>query len=304
VSYIVTAHIRSRVVGHAVKKAILLVMADAANHDGSDIWLSKPTISAETEYGISTIKKHMRELVAVGEKYEDFTPLIIETGKRRVTNGFVKIYKIDLEAISALPLSKVIDQTGGLSLAPVNNGENSDVTPTGAGDAPDTGQDMPPNNPEQSDNSPSTGDIFEKLWKKIIEITPVDIRTRHKKKPALAKFTKIVTRKENSISASRVANAVLWFYASPEQTRDGGRYMPGLVPLLNSENFTHFLDKGVYDRAESKEAKSLEAWQIRADYVNQNAGEWPPSAPSPRTCPKDVRKLFDKQHWEALGWTE
>ena len=307
-SYRVTAEIRSRIVGHAVKKAILLVMADTANHDGSDIWLSKPTIASETEYGVSTIKKHMRELVAIGKNYKDFKPILVETGKRRISNGFTNIYRIDLAAVRGLPLSKVLDITTGSPLAPVKSAVGAEVTPTGSRGAPDTGHEVPPNSPKQSYNSPPPNpqggieDIFEKLWKRVIEITPPDILTRHKKKYALGKFEKIVTRKKKPISASRIANAVPWFYASHEQTKKGGEFMSGLGPVLNSENFAHFLDRGVYDRAVTKEDKKKANWQIRADYVNWNAGEWPSSAPSPQTCPAEYRELFDKKYWEDLGW--
>ena len=267
----------------ASRKFVLICLSEFSDEKGS-CFPKIETISNMVSQGVSTVRAHLKEL-----EREDFIRRI----RLRHTDGSLAQYRYFLQCqVSAVGVEPSAEKD--ISLAPdMDNPYRRDLADN---NNQLTTIEQPPN------PHGGTKDIFEKLWKKVIEITPVDIRTRHKKKPALAKFEKIVTRKENSISASRVANAVLWFYASPEQTRDDGRYMPGLVPLLNSENFTHFLDKGVYNRAETKTEKALEAWQIRAEYVNNNDGEWPPSAPSPRTCPKETRDLVEKQYWEGLGW--
>ena len=78
--------------------------------------------------------------------------------------------------------------------------------------------------------------------------------------------------------------------------------MKGLGPLLNSEAFSHFMDKG--DFTGGKVNKAEKVWRSRADYVNASNGEWPPAAPSPRECPLEFRKFVNSQHWPDLGWVK
>lgn len=179
-------------------------------------------------------------------------------------------------------------------LTNMSNGEDGEVSPI-PDSKPDNKTDIPPNPKGEKD------EIFQKLWKTVLEITPSEIKGRHVKKTSKAKFDKIVSRKEDSISASRIANAVLWYYDQEPQKKEDRKYMKGLTPLLNSEAFSVYLEKGTY-HLRTEESDEADAWKMRADYVNQNGGEWPPSAPSPRTMPREHRVLIDKRHWRRFGW--
>lgn len=176
----------------------------------------------------------------------------------------------------------------------VSNGEAEKVEPI-PNSKPDSNTNTPPNPKGESDR------IFEKLWKEVLKITPADIRGRHVKKTARAKFDKIISRKQEPISASRIANAVLWYYDQEPQKKDERRFMKGLGPVLNSEAFSVYLERGTFQirTAESDEA---EAWAFRAKYANNNGGEWPPSGPSSRSMPIQYRDLVDKRYWARLGW--
>ena len=84
----------SRRVGSVSRKAVLQVMADVANIDGTGVWVSKPTIAARSEVSPATVKRAIKELRAMG--------LIRPTGRRKISNGFTTVYALDLDEIGAL----------------------------------------------------------------------------------------------------------------------------------------------------------------------------------------------------------
>lgn len=96
-SYQVVHKIRSRKVGSPTRKCILLIMADVANHDGSEIYLSTQTIADETEVSQRTVKRQLKDMVDEG--------ILIKMGKKPCLGGYTINYKIDLSAISELPIS-------------------------------------------------------------------------------------------------------------------------------------------------------------------------------------------------------
>lgn len=144
-------------------------------------------------------------------------------------------------------------------------------------------------------------EIFEKLWKSVLNLTPEEIKGRHIKKTAKAKFIKIASRKEVPIAASRIAHAVLWYYDQEPQKKDDRAFMKGLGPVLNSEAFAVYLDRGAF-KIRTVESDKAEEWARRAKFANENGGEWPPSGPSARAMPAQYRKLVDLKHWPRLGW--
>jgi len=277
-----------RKVGGPTRKIILLMLGDCANDDGSGIWPSKATVAAKTEVHKDTVKKHIREMVKAG--------LLIEVGKKPCSNGFTTVYNMDLDILSAYEL------TTGVNKHPVELFTPEEV----AERQRELGLDITPNHPKPSENLPKTGDIFEKLWKEVLSITPSEIKGRHVKKKSRGYFDKIVNRKKDPISASRIANAVLWFYDQPMQKKkddeglDRG-YMAGLERVIRDERFSVYLDKGTFHKRTS-ESDEEEAWKFRADYANKNNGEWPPSGPSSRSMPSQYRDLVDKRYWGRLGW--
>lgn len=85
----------TRQCGSAARKAILLAMADRANDDGSDVWVSKTRIAAETEWARSTVITTMQALERDG--------LITVVAKRSGRRGYTLIYKMSVSKIAALP---------------------------------------------------------------------------------------------------------------------------------------------------------------------------------------------------------
>ena len=282
-SIAVTSLILSRKVGGPTRKIILLMLGDCANDDGSGIWPSKATIAAKTEVHKDTVKKHIRAMVKAG--------LLKEVGKKPCSNGFTTVYDMDLDILSAFPI------TTGVNKHPVELFTPEEV----AQRQRELGLDDTPNHPKPSENRPKIDDVFEKLWKHIIDITPNEIKGRHAKKPSREKFGRIVERKKDPIPATRIAHAILWYYDQEPQKKDERRFMKGLVPLLNSEAFEVYLDRGEF-KIRSQADEERDAWALRAQYANENDGEWPPSGPSSRAMPPEYRDLVKKRYWGRLGW--
>lgn len=137
----------SRRVGSPSRKAVLQAMADAANSDGTGVWISKPTIAARSEVSAATVKRAMKELTEMG--------LIKRVGKKKISNGFTAIYDLDLEAIRALPHSQ---DDGG------QNEPGITVTPdTGSPRPPTPGHSDPQTTLEPSLNRPLPTDARGRL---------------------------------------------------------------------------------------------------------------------------------------------
>lgn len=89
------ALVQERVVGSAVKKTVLLYMADRASDDGSGIWTSKVRMSQHTELSRRSVQNAITEFTNDG---------IIEcVGKRGIKNGYVYEYRIVLPVVLSLP---------------------------------------------------------------------------------------------------------------------------------------------------------------------------------------------------------
>lgn len=94
-SHKVVTLVYSRIVGSAAQKAVLVNMADKASDGGEGVFASKATIAAETEMGLTTVKRAINDLLAKG--------LIVEAGQRSCVNGHTVIYDMVISAISELP---------------------------------------------------------------------------------------------------------------------------------------------------------------------------------------------------------
>lgn len=93
-SHKVVTLVCSRIVGSAAQKAVLVNMADKASDGGEGVFASKATIAAETEMGLSTVKRAINDLLEKG--------LISEVGTKACTNGHTVVYDMNLTAIRAL----------------------------------------------------------------------------------------------------------------------------------------------------------------------------------------------------------
>lgn len=111
----------SRIVGSQPQKAVLTNMADKASDGGEGVFASKATIAAETELGLSTVKRAIKDLLDRG--------LIREVGQRGCANGHTVVYDLDVRAISALPEWKTEERTPSRA-DPVQSGRGPERTVT------------------------------------------------------------------------------------------------------------------------------------------------------------------------------
>gem|GEM_PF-5874362 len=74
---------------------MLLSLANRANDDGSDVWVSKTRVSAETELARSTVVSVMQELERDGT--------IRAVGKKAGNHGYTVVYHMSVEKLAALP---------------------------------------------------------------------------------------------------------------------------------------------------------------------------------------------------------
>lgn len=89
--------VRSRILGTAARKGVLLAMADAASDDGTGIFKSAKTVAGEADVDVRTVR---RVWAAMEGKAEG---LIIRTGVKKKRGGELIVWRINLDALRALP---------------------------------------------------------------------------------------------------------------------------------------------------------------------------------------------------------
>lgn len=87
-----------RQVGNLAHTAVLALLADKANDDGTGIWASKMRMAEELGTSRQTIITTIKGLTADG--------LITEIGERRCSNGYTIEYAINVARLRSAPLAK------------------------------------------------------------------------------------------------------------------------------------------------------------------------------------------------------
>ena len=117
---------KRRKVGSAIRKAVLLMMADFASDDGSGIWASKPNMAADLEMSETALRDAIRALMEAG--------VLSEVGQRRCQNGFTVEYAINLQAVADLPTTR--DRAKSRTPTPAAPLRQTQGTPTPAAPKP------------------------------------------------------------------------------------------------------------------------------------------------------------------------
>jgi len=120
--------------GSATRKQVITFLADKASDDGSGIWCSKGTVAQSTELSKSTVKRVFLQFLSEG--------IIFETGRRNNSHGFTVEYRINLDQVTQLPLTKELSETTGVTVNPVQHEPPRGVTVHPQGGSPRT-----PNHP-------------------------------------------------------------------------------------------------------------------------------------------------------------
>lgn len=190
----VAALVYRKQVGSMARKAILAYCAERANDDGSGIWASKVTIAKEVECTKKTVIDTMKTFVDEG--------ILALVGKKKISNGFVHVYNINLPAVEALKDAISDEELRGVILNP-----SPDYTPRGVTSTPQEVYSLHPNRPRtvlkpskpQTPEGPSlfsanietehkddTSALFDRFWKEYPK--------KAGKEPARKAFTKAIKR--------------------------------------------------------------------------------------------------------------
>lgn len=80
----------------AMRKSVMILLADKASDDGGGVYASKQTMADELCCSKQTVIETIKAFIAEG--------LVVEIGKRRNANGFTVEYAININVLDAVPL--------------------------------------------------------------------------------------------------------------------------------------------------------------------------------------------------------
>jgi hypothetical protein len=111
----------------AMRKSVMVLLADKASDDGSGIYASKQTMADELCCSKQTVIDTVKAFLGEG--------LLIEIGQRRNANGFTVEYGINVAALEAIPLvgCHAARQSAKLTSQPAGPVNDVDVTSQPAG---------------------------------------------------------------------------------------------------------------------------------------------------------------------------
>ena len=152
-----------RKVGSAMRKQIIMLLADKASDDGSGIWWSKGTIQRHTELGETAVKRTVREFLREG--------ILVESGARTCKNGFTVVYRIDLAKVEALEPRLEPEIETGSTVAPIQTEPVTGATVAGVPGPPRS-----PNHPKTNHKPPtrSREAVADEEAEKVLGAYPTD----------------------------------------------------------------------------------------------------------------------------------
>lgn len=95
--YVYKGETKTKTIGTAARKSVLLAMADRAKDDGTKVYLALDTIADETGFSAKGVWQAIKTLKADG--------LIKVTAARKLKKGWQDIVAVDLKRVEALPLT-------------------------------------------------------------------------------------------------------------------------------------------------------------------------------------------------------
>lgn len=128
-SHHVVSEVYKRQVGKMPRVPLLALMADKASDDGRGIWASKQTLADELGCSKQTVITTVDNLIADG--------LLIVVGDRACSNGHTVEYRIDIDALEALPLVGCHQRKASKKLTGQKSGPVKKIDPTSQKSGPD-----------------------------------------------------------------------------------------------------------------------------------------------------------------------
>jgi hypothetical protein len=97
-SNIIQGIAQKKMTGTAVKKAVLMYMANCASDDGTGIWTSKTNMASDLEVSRRAVQLAITAFIDAG--------VVAEVGKRKCKNGFTVEYQINIPLLDAMPSTR------------------------------------------------------------------------------------------------------------------------------------------------------------------------------------------------------
>ncbi len=94
-SWEVVGIVSKRQCGGAVRRVLLLTLANYASNDGRNIFASIPSLARDSEIDPRTVQRNMKELIEAG--------LLEQVGQRKCRYGYTNEYRLILSAVKSLP---------------------------------------------------------------------------------------------------------------------------------------------------------------------------------------------------------
>jgi len=149
-------------------------------------------------------------------------------------------------------------------------------------------------------------EVFEKLWSQVYPLVPAEKKSYFSKKISKTRFLKIVNRKKDRIPATRLANAIMWYYADIGQTKNDRQFMKTMQYVLRDELFDDFLKKGVFRAKSINETGPTmhDVWRRRGERYLRTGWDAQWMDRPVRLLEREYWVYFPKADWIKLGWSE
>lgn len=228
----------------AGRKFILVALSEYADDFGT-CYPKVATLASDTSQGESTVREHLNKLEKDG---------LIGRFRVRKTDGYFGGYRYILLCGQSIPAGKVPKELEDII---IQRQISADGDPSSAKSQQDPAPDFSNNQRQISavNNNPleqpieqpcNIQDYLDKFWDFLKRQTPNEHMGRHSKKQGFDKIKALAKRKSEPIPVNRTIHALFWYYTRDDQTRNEGKFIKGLVPVMNGALYEPFLEYGPY----------------------------------------------------------
>ena len=115
---------------------------------------------------------------------------------------------------------------------------------------------------------------------------------------------KITKRRTDPISASRIAHAVLHYYNSDEQKKEGRKYFKATHYVIGDELFEGFLHLGKFETGAKVEKENKHSVWASRRAIYDKTGKFDPQwvKGSIHNVPREIWDFFPEEDWKKIGF--
>lgn len=233
--------IAERVCGSITRKMILLNMAARANDDGSGVYAALPTIAGWCEIDARSVRRVCRDLEADG--------IISVVTQKKIKNGWVNDWQINISAIEALPLVKdelqkareakevrrsTPDTKSPRTLCPPQDVETPD-TVSARTESPPTPDTVSAKSILETTSSSDTTYPQKKVVSLDSEFQEVWLSWPRRDRSSKPKTRTLWRAAVKSHGADTARAAIRAYLASPDATKEGAAFVPAMERWLRDK---------------------------------------------------------------------